>query len=380
MRFRVLLPFIILITWLTACSTNENKFTVTGQITNMPEQTVFLEELNPITDVIIIDSARTNEKGSFELNGTAPEPGLYRLRFDQNQFILLSIDKGTMKVTGDWNQLEAYNVIGSAPSAGLRQFLFTVREHLRDFNTMSVVLDTFQSRGNDSMLKVAQQDLQNMNLDFTRYIEVYADTTQYLPNALFAVQMLNPAVEAQYLGIFTQNLGKRFPNSKLANDFTSKVEKMIAGMEQPRQTKGIQVGTTAPEISLPTPEGRQITLSSFKGKYVLVDFWASWCGPCRGENPNVVAAFSKFRDKNFTILGISLDSDKKKWQAAIKKDNLIWTHISDLQGWESVAARDYAIESIPANFLVDPSGKVVARDLRGDELSLRLAEILDDSQ
>jgi peroxiredoxin len=214
-----------------------------------------------------------------------------------------------------------------------------------------------------------------MNVGFTRYIEQYADTTKYLPNALFAVQMLNPAVEGQYLKMFTQTLNKRFPASKLSKDFTAKVNQMIATPDQ-QEARGIQVGATAPEIVLPTSGGKEVTLSSFRGKYVLVDFWASWCGPCRGENPNVVAAFNKYKDKNFTILGVSLDNDKDKWESAIKKDNLTWTHISDLKGWESIAARDYQVQSIPANFLVDPQGKIVARDLRGEMLAEKLAEVL----
>jgi len=152
----------------------------------------------------------------------------------------------------------------------------------------------------------------------------------------------------------------------------------IAGNDQAQAiaASGPAVGTIAPAISAPTPEGKDVSLASLKGKYVLVDFWASWCGPCRAENPTVVAAYQKFKDKNFTILGVSLDQKKDKWQEAIAKDGLTWTHISDLAGWESIPARDYGIQSIPANFLVDPSGKIVARDLRGPALEAKLAELV----
>ena len=136
------------------------------------------------------------------------------------------------------------------------------------------------------------------------------------------------------------------------------------------------VGNIAPEISLADPNGKIISLSSLRGKYVLVDFWASWCGPCRGENPNVVAAYEKYKNKNFTVLGISLDEDKASWLEAIKEDKLNWQHISDLKKWESIVVGAYQIEGIPFNVLIDPTGKIIATELRGQALQETLAGVL----
>ncbi|WP_412467941.1 redoxin domain-containing protein [Pedobacter sp. KLB.chiD] len=134
-------------------------------------------------------------------------------------------------------------------------------------------------------------------------------------------------------------------------------------------------GKVAPAIAMPDKDGKIVKLSDFRGKYVLVDFWASWCGPCRRENPNVVAAYKKYHDKGFEILGVSLDSKKDAWLKAIAADGLTWTHVSDLQAWSNAAVKDYGVKAVPASFLLDPEGKVVGKDLRGEELNKTLAGI-----
>ena len=163
-------------------------------------------------------------------------------------------------------------------------------------------------------------------------------------------------------------LSPAIQNSNNGKDYKASIEKL----------KATAVGSVAPDFTQNDPAGKPISLSSFKGKYVLLDFWASWCGPCRQENPNVVKAYNEYKNKNFTILSVSLDrpNGKNAWLQAIKDDGLAWNHVSDLQFWNNEAAKLYNVQSIPGNFLIDPTGKIVAKDLRGEELEQKLAQVL----
>lgn len=167
------------------------------------------------------------------------------------------------------------------------------------------------------------------------------------------------------------SISKRFQKHTLVSKV---VGEYFANMQKAQSA--IKEGEAAPDFTLPDQNGNMISLSSFKGKYVLVDFWASWCGPCRMENPNVVAAYQKYKNKNFTILGVSLDKAKEPWLKAIQDDQLTWTHVSDLKFWESAVVPLYSIDGIPYNVLIDPTGKIVAQNLRGGALEAMLAEVL----
>lgn len=192
------------------------------------------------------------------------------------------------------------------------------------------------------------------------------------PNSYVALSAFRSVMGYDIDATTAEPIFKKFSPELQATALGKSINAAIQG------AKMSQIGTMATDFTQNTPEGKPVKLSDFKGKYVLVDFWASWCGPCRHENPNVVAAFNKYKDKNFTVLGVSLDKPdgKEAWVKAIKDDGLTWTHVSDLKYFDNAVSKMYGVQAIPFNFLVDPTGKIVAKNLRDEALQLKLAELL----
>jgi len=379
---------------LTACKqTKKGSFSISGTYRNAdklssvegPLSKVYLMEVAYGKDQppVIRDSAKlSGNNGSFNLSATSKSQEIFELVFGNNALDVPVVNDATdIKVSVDLGKKDDfYDVSGSEASSQLKDLINVFGKKNFEVDKAMADLDSIQQHsGSSDSAELTARNRKNVAIqDLNTYLKQFITTSG---NPTLCALALGWASRSFTQPEFEASLGdmvKKYPTNGVVMALKQSYDQQLAQIaeKEHQQQANSWVGKQAPELSLPDVNGRNISLASFKGKYLLVDFWASWCGPCRAENPNVVKAYQEFKGKNFAILGVSLDKEKGPWQQAIRADGLTWTHVSDLKYWNSKAAEIFKFDGIPFNVLIDPQGKIIAESLRGDMLENKLREVL----
>ena len=357
-----LLSFLLIVIVFGSCSNNANQFQITGTLDNAPEGWVMLAKVVD-GNLVNFDSIQP-EKGSFAFKGEIELPEIYFLVFPEGSGrIQVFTEPGKITVSGN---LEEPKIEGSKSQVLLDQFQAVLNKNNEKRNTIYADYQQAQSIGDTTTMAAIEAQFNEIDETEVAYILDFAKTNTTSVVAPHVMQRYSYYYELSDLEDVFSTFDPSIENSKYYKNLNETIQTL----------RSVEIGQPAPDFTQNDTLGNPVALSSLRGKYVLVDFWASWCGPCRAENPNVVEAFQKYNAKGFTVLGVSLDRDKAKWLQAIAADNLTWTHISDLKYWDNAAAKLYGVRSIPGNFLLDPNGIIVGKNLREQALHDKLAELL----
>ncbi|HRP56797.1 TlpA disulfide reductase family protein [Agriterribacter sp.] len=350
-------------------SPGDTSYLLTGNIAGLDSGWAYL--YHPEKEQEIPDSAKIVNAG-FEFKGNAAYPEFVLLGYDQNgqkKFPLgFFLENGKITINGSVDSLYKADINGSDS-----------QEELKKFNEQRKPIEEKQKQLYDQYQMAAMQGDAQKAGEIQKQYEALEGESKTLV-AKFVKE--NPA---SYVSAFqlAQTLGYDIEPADiepLYNGLDENVKASYFGKAVKKSldaAKSTAIGSIAPDFTLNDINGKPVSLAAYRGKYTLVDFWASWCGPCRQENPTVVKAYDTYKSKGFDILGVSLDEKKDKWEQAIRQDKLTWTHVSDLKGWESDAAALYGIKAIPMNYLLDKEGKIIAKSLRGEDLIKKLGEILN---
>lgn len=372
--------FCVLFFFSCTSSHHNGLFTVNGHLADAADQKVYLEHLffnqQPPE---VLDTAEMKD-GKFVIKGNASEEGLYRIRFEKNPGYIFINDKDDIDFSADAKD----TVLGTTKfftpaNSSLTSLIMTLDSIHTKLISEDQARKDYQQQHNDSMAFISDNAFNISNEWYNRFLVKYIDTAASPVNALFALSYAQD-IDMDTVKNLMTNLTKKFPKNSSVAEVVKQFSQYAAAQDNKTQNNDIAVGKTAPDFTLPDVDGKDFKLNSLRGKYVLIDFWASWCGPCRQENPNVVSNYNQFKDKNFTVLGVSLDQDKKAWLKAIKDDGLVWKQVSDLKFWNNEAATMYHVEAIPYNVLIDPQGKIIGTELRGSQLHDKLAEVLNSGK
>ncbi len=354
---------------ITACK-DQGTFVIEGQFKNATAGSkVYLFGLQKDREKAL-DSTVFSENGEFKFSHGSPAVNFFRISSGNNEYMIIAKNGDHIKITADLADKNlAYSISGAMEADKLEELNKVKHQHMVKISEIQNQFDEAVAAQPENRTAIMEQirpaysrELDGLNKAVLKFAQ--ENTTSLA--GFYAINLLNPTEYEKELVSYADKVKTQFNDNEAVTDFVVRMAKL----------KSVQVGQQAPDFTIKDVDREKIKLSDFKGKYVMLDFWASWCMPCRQENPNVVKAYNTYKDKNFTVLGISLDKDPVAWKKAIAADQLTWAHGSDLKDFDSPVARQYAIEAIPSSYILDPAGKIVAKNLRGEDLEVFLRETL----